>query len=530
MWFGTRLQISEPGKDFPDMYALLHSMKTPGAQSDLEALLTRMRQRQYPETIPVLASYWLKTVYESGHQRGWWKELNEHLKRVLRQQPLDTPSRDALIELQNWIQQQGPLAGKISETSPPRPEPFRANLSPEWLAPYIGRLLNEWLPAEVASLLVDERESAVAPDVGIPVLAVGRALERLLVRERLSPGTLEMFLQPELSPQYVYPADAEMLQDVVLALLGRTWAPPSPVMPATVLGVAAESPLVGNFREAVRDASFIQCHGSEEIHVPVAGQALEILKGAPLRIASIMVTMDGRWWEPKNLQVGEQRSAVYKPGGRLRIDYSAEHAKLVVPWPETQLCWSGDVHFRGPFEIFGREWHAASWETDWERTSLNLVFSRVLPTAEIHPADAGFRRSHPASVDIAWAALESALATSVAQRSRDPIEHLFRSEFIPLGRAILGLAESMNNRRLPKRETIEMQIRGVHYLQTGVSSVYGKVPWRIIPAAVQATFLNRCADPALLDLLNQVFDGFPAIGQKLASSQAKRSTSPSQAA
>ena len=32
-------------------------------ETEVEALLARMRQRLYPETIPVLASYWLKTVY-----------------------------------------------------------------------------------------------------------------------------------------------------------------------------------------------------------------------------------------------------------------------------------------------------------------------------------------------------------------------------------------------------------------------------------------------------------------------------------
>ena len=32
------------------------------AEEDLQALLARMRQRLYPETIPALASFWLKTV------------------------------------------------------------------------------------------------------------------------------------------------------------------------------------------------------------------------------------------------------------------------------------------------------------------------------------------------------------------------------------------------------------------------------------------------------------------------------------
>ena len=518
------------------MAALSHSVSFSGAQVDLDALITRMRQRHYPETIPVLISYWLKTVYGRGHRRGWWKELNENLKEVLRDQPLDLPSRDALVGLQTWIQQRYLVGGKMPGTSSPRPGPFRANLEPEWLAPYIGRLLNEWLSAEVASLLVDESEFVIEPDAGIPMLAVGRALERLLIRERLSPETLEMFLQPELlSPRYVYPADAEMLRDVVLALLGRTWAPPSPVMPATVLGVVAGSS-VGHGTEELRDASIVKRNGNEEIYASFSVQALDTLKGFPPRSASVIVTMDGRWWESQNLDSGQHHSIVYRPGGRLRIDYSAEHAKLVVPWPETRSCWSGDVRFRGPFEIFGREWHAASWEADAERTSLHLVFSRVMPVAAIHPsADAGFRRSHPASVDIAWAALGNALAISIAQKSPDAIEQLIRSDFIPLGRAIFRLTESMNKLRMPKREIIETQIRAVHYLQTGVSLVYGRIPWSILPDAVRATILHRCSDPALLDLLNQAFNGFPralrpASRQNFESGDAGQPSSPSQTA
>jgi hypothetical protein len=506
------------------MFALLHSSKQSGPRSDLDALLVRMRQRLYPETIPVLASYWLKTVYAGGHERGWWRELNGHLKEVLRAQPLDTPSRDALIEIQNWIQRRGLSDGKTSSPPPPRLEPFRPNLRPEWLAPYMGRLLNEWLSAEIASLLVDESELAVAPDAGIPVLAVGRALERLLVRERFSPETLEQFLQPGLlSPQYAYPADAEILRDVVLALLGWTAAPPSPVMPAAVIGVAAGAPLLGSLRDAVRDASLVQCGGGDEIHVPVGSQALEVLKRVPPPLASVIVTMDGRWWKSQYFDIGDRHSAVYRPGGRLRIDYSTEHARLVVPWPETQLCWDGHVHIPDSFEIFGREWHTSSWETDGEGTSLHLVFSRVLPITEIRPeADTGFRRSHPASVDIAWTALENALAASLAQKSREPVEHLSRSEFIPLGRALLGLVEAVNSLRLSKRETLEKQLRAVRYLQAEVSQAYGRVPWRILPGAIRATFLKKRRDPALLELVNEVFDGIPEA--------VERSTSPSRAA
>src|SRR6516225_1969189 len=60
-------------------------------EGDLEALLVRMRQRRYPETIPVLASYWLRTVHASGYGRRHWKKLNRLLKRALGEHPRMPP-------------------------------------------------------------------------------------------------------------------------------------------------------------------------------------------------------------------------------------------------------------------------------------------------------------------------------------------------------------------------------------------------------------------------------------------------------
>src|SRR5206468_2002874 len=125
----------------------------------------------------------------------------------------------------------------------------------ERLAAYIGRLLNEWLPAQVASLLIEEEQSGKAPEAGIPVLAITKALYGLLVRERLSPETLEMLLAPELlSPKFVYPADAEILHDVVLALLGRLSSPALPILPAVLLGSAVGSSLPADYEDALRRA------------------------------------------------------------------------------------------------------------------------------------------------------------------------------------------------------------------------------------------------------------------------------------
>ncbi len=203
-----------------------------------------MRQRPYPETIPVLASFWLKAVFERGYGLRRWKQLNSLLRRVLSQQRLDEFSRQAILDIQTWIQQAVLTTRELPPFPHPRLDGTCATLTSDRLPVFIRRLLNEWLPVEVARLLITESVPSLTQEDGMPVLAVGRALERLLVREYLSPGTLEMLLQPELfSPHYVYPADLEMLQDVVLSLLGRTSAPLPSVMPATLLCVSPEAPL-----------------------------------------------------------------------------------------------------------------------------------------------------------------------------------------------------------------------------------------------------------------------------------------------
>jgi hypothetical protein len=511
---------------------MAHSPRSAGdPQHDLEALLARMAQRRYPETIPVLASYWLKTVYSAGHKLPWWKELNRILKQTLAEQELSDLSREALHDIQSWIEQTVLPAGKVPPAPPPRSQPYRANLRPERLKAYVRRLLNQWLSSEIAWLLVNESAPGDPQEGGIPVLAIAKALERLVARESLSPEMLEMLLNYEpLSPRDVYPADLEILADVVLAKLGRTRAPAAAVMPARLLALPEGSSLPPDYGEAVRQAALIESPESETIHVPITPkQALQILEREPVRIGSILVTMDGRWWEPKNLQSGGHHAVVYRPAGRLRIDYTADHAKLHVPWPEARWQWSGGVHFAERFEIFGREWHASSWETDGERSWLHLEFSRSLPVEEQElSVDKPFRRSSPAVVDMAWAALENALADAVSSKSREPIEQLRRSEMIPLGRALFGFAEAVANRWLPNREAIEAQLRAIRYLEAENSQRYGRVPWKILPATVQSAFVRKRPDSAMMELVEGAFVELPpALGRNPAQAGP---TSPSQAA
>ena len=487
-------------------------------ERDFDALLARIRDRLYPETVPVLASYWLKTVYASAYTFRRWKELNRLLQLALRGPLRDGTSREAITDIQNWIRESVLRTGQAPELSAPQLETARATLSSEQMAAYVIRLLNEWLPIEVARLLVGESETLSPQQEGIPVLAIASALENLLSREHLSPGTLEMLLDSKhLSPEDVYPADLEILRDIVLWLLGRTSAPAPSVMPAALLCVAPQSHLPVEYRDFVRSACLVRQSGGDEVHVPVEpADALEILKTEPVRIGSILVTMDGRSWEPVNLQTGNRQLILYRPCGRLRIDYSEEHAMLRVPWPEDRLNWSGGGASKGMFKIFGREWRAAEWEVDAERTWLRLVFSRFLPIREIAPRPcAGLPRLRPACVDMAWAALERALMGSLEEKGSDSIERLHHSEFVPLGRAVLRLIELVMTRR-PACEAIENQLRAIAYLQSPLTSTYGRVPWKLLPEAVRTAFLRARRYPALLILLTEVFADLPeALSQSI---------------
>jgi hypothetical protein len=464
-----------------------------------------MRQRLDPETLPALACYWFKTVSASGYGRRHWKKLNRLLRRALGEQLLDGPCRQAIVDIQTWIERTALVNGQ-----PPGPKRLRsdricATLSSDLLQPYLSQLLNEWLPVEVSRLLIRR-------DRVLPPLIIGRALEGLLVGQRLSPRALEMLLQTELfSPRYVYPADAEILQDVILFLLGRISASPRPVMPASLICVAPDSLLEANYGEAVHHAFLVPQSGDEEVHVPLApAQAHEILKAESVRIGSVIVTMDGRWWDAVRLQMGEPHSVVYRPMGRFRLDYVAGHVRLRVSFPVNPLKRLGRIPFPDCFEIFGREWHLCQWEQDSERACLHLEVSRILPTGEIVPStDARLQRWQPESVEMSWSELEEALRISLAQGSSEPIERLRHSDLSPLGRAIFELAVSLMSQPLPPCEVIEAQLRGVDCLQAEVSSKYGRVPRRILPSRAQASLFTIQPYPELVELLNQLFDSLP---------------------
>jgi hypothetical protein len=363
----------------------------------------------------------------------------------------------------------------------------------------------------VARMPLEESESEVQSG-GIPILVFGSALARLLAREHLSRETLEMLAEPGgISSQYVYPADVEILRDVALSLLCRTRAPAPTVLPAAPLCLTPQASLGADYSEAVRNAFLVGRAWNEELHVPLAPERVrQVLEQEQVRIGSVIVTMDGRWWEPENLQSAGQYSIVYRPGGRLQIDHSGDYARLRVPWPEKSLRWPGVHDSNDRLKTFGREWRVTKYEMDGEHTWLHLEMLRALPISELIPgAERSPWKLRPASVDMAWTALGSALASSLVQKSSEPLERLPHSDLIPLGRAIMRLAQFLTSWRPQTSETTEKHLSALRYLESPVLSEYGRVPWRILPGRARARLLRLRRYPAIVKLLNEVLEGLP---------------------
>jgi hypothetical protein len=486
--------------------------KLSGPAQALEDLLTRIHMRQYPDTIPVLASYWLKTVYSAGHNLPWWSELSTGIGRALAERGLDGIAAESLKNVQSWIKQDVLRKHRAPQARARLAPPFRPELTESQAAGYICRLLNEWLPGEVAQLLTNDMEHLQPDDDGMPCLAVGKAVERLVYREHFSPETLERLLQAGVV--HAYPGHVEILRDIVLALLGRTSAPAAPVLPATPLVIAGGPGLPADIAEAVKRAFLVARGDDQELHVPLAeAQALELLKrNDPVRIRSIVVTTDGRWWQSERLQGGAESALIYRAGDRLRIDFTSEHAKLTVPWPDSEAYWHGDVRLPEHVQVFGREWRGIAWERTAERAWLRLEFVRVLRMRDTdEEANTWGPRLQPASVEMAWSEVEQALTSALSRRSTAAIDQLRREDLIPLAHAILRLVESVVRPSQQMREEVERALLSVRYHHGAIAPVYGRIPWRVLPAAAADVFRRRRLDTPLEDVLHQTFEDAPRV-------------------
>jgi hypothetical protein len=202
---------------------------------------------------------------------------------------------------------------------------------------------------------------------------------------------------------------------------------------------------------------------------------------------------------------------VYRPGGRLRIDFSSDHARMLLPWPDAEAPGSGAVHLPERVALFGREWRGRTLEWSAGRTWLHLEFAGALPLPET--VDSEHPRSHrlrPASIEMAWSEVEHALASGVS----DSIDQLHREDLIPLAHALERLMARLLRTWPPSREDIQRSVQSVRYLHGAVASVYGRIPWRVLPDAARTALLKR-RDASFADLLTETFDGVPPGAQTL---------------
>src|SRR5262249_22766492 len=158
-------------------------------------------------------------------------------------------------------------------------------------------------------------------------------------------------------------------------------------------------------------------------------------------------------------------------------------------------------------ELFGREWRALAWERNAGGAWLHLEFLRALSIPDMRePSAPRLPRLRPASVEMAWSEVEQALASCLSEKSADPIEQLRRVDLIPLARAIHRLIERFLRPAAENREEIERLLVSIRYLHGVVAPVYGRIPWRVVPAPVRGVVLKIRRESGLSDFIDQTFE------------------------
>ena len=110
-----------------------------------------------------------------NHNRAWWDELDRSIKKFVARDACGVKA-DTIREIQDWSRQAILTQRKLPTVQPLLRPPFRPDLTPGEAAPYLARVLNEWLPAEVARVLTGEAEFGGPMESGIPAVTVAIAL------------------------------------------------------------------------------------------------------------------------------------------------------------------------------------------------------------------------------------------------------------------------------------------------------------------------------------------------------------------
>ena len=420
---GYRNQLNAPRPSAQDAHRLAIEKRV---REDLESLRERARRRNYPETMSVLTFYWLQTVREA-YTLEHWPILQEEIRKVVHSRGYVSSNEVlALEQASEWIA--GTLPSKRTRI---RRENMAPPFSSERLAPpdfvsqeFLENLLNRWLPErvlerygtrliagdwssenayqEIALCLEDLlRRFAVFPDTEL-VQAFDEIQNRPPApaedvahwRQRRQAGLESLVRVPLRDASAVDPKIREILNDVVLYLLGLPSPPPStseagyaclfPMpfgadLPADLPEQVCQYPLPLSYRRA------------STLFIPLkrwAGPPPDDSNGA-LSIRSTLLTPDGRVWEAHHMEqeAGSPPGITYRPIGRLDTIPTTRGRFLRVPmasWPEEI---SPEVSRAIDLVLFHRRWHMKCLEGASEGSF--IIYEPVLQTA---PAGADTRK------------------------------------------------------------------------------------------------------------------------------------------
>jgi hypothetical protein len=377
-------------------------------REDVRLLLERARSRSYPETINVLAFYWLMTIREK-YTLEHWSVLKALVPRLRGPgNSLGYRETRAVEKAAEWI----------GSTGPSKQRGLRANLVASFtsaqLAPpgfvsqaFLEMLFHEWLPERILEkyghhMVSGEWESEdwyeeialcleeiLRPQLAFADIETVRDMDKLQNRRqtpveqilewrrRRQAGLESLVTVPLHDAGAIDPKQREILNDVILYLLGVTapapatapgyaWFFPAPVgdsLPRDAAEQVSEFPLSPEY--TCRSTLFVPFKRWAGLPQPE-----DRLK--PLSIHSLLLTPDGRVWEAHHLEqaAGTAAGVVYQAAGKIDVKPTAQGFVLRVPmvsWPEEIGAQFGREH---DLELYGGRWHMKQFEVSVSGASL----------------------------------------------------------------------------------------------------------------------------------------------------------------
>ncbi len=401
--------------------------------ADIRCLRDRARRRSFPDSLPVLAYYWLQTLRESRGPEHW-AMLGQEIRNLLREPDAIAPAESQALEAADrWVGASEPRSARkargaglfVAFTSghfaPPQ---FRSGA-------FLDTLLNRWLPAALAEKYADRTipddwtdstaneeiavclEEILRPWASMPDIETAQALDKLQKRQptpaeeilrwrRIRQASLESLVTTALPDASIAdPKLREILNDVVLYLLGSLEPPPPAESGYAWLFPAPRGAnLPADLAKQVCEFSLPQHYaGSTELFIPVTWPEPRWGdRNQALSIQSTLLTPDGRIWEAHRLeqQAGCSPGIVYRSYGVVELFRTDDGLFLKAPI----FAYPGEVDpgASQEFKLYGRRWHMHRIEASAEGGfTLYKSVPQSVPPSVLNPERTRSRREDSAA-------------------------------------------------------------------------------------------------------------------------------------